>query len=352
MIRFARAALMATAMFVFVPPSWGQGNSAPPAQPQPQLQPLGINLEELAYPHPVQFLDLEVDGQALRMAYMDVAPSAQPNGKTVLLLHGKSFSGFYWESSIKMLRAAGYRVIVPDQLGFGKSSKLPALPYSFDLLTAATAKLLDQLHIDRCVVAGHSFGGMLAVYFARTYPERISHLVLENPIGLEDYRAVVPPQPGAALLKVEMSLSTDGYRNFLKNFFASWKPEYEVYVDVFARLRQSPDYPRFAKASAQIYQMIYQQPIRHEYPLIKVPALLIIGQADRSAFFRRFAPPEATSTLGNWPALGKQAAKDIPGAKLVEIFGAGHVPHVETPELFEKALLEFIKPPAADTNGK
>ncbi len=350
MIRLARAALMATAMFVFVPPSWGQGNPAPPAQQPPQ--PLGINLEELAYPHPVQFLDLELDGHPLRMAYMDVTPSAQPNGKTVVLLHGKSFSGFYWESTIKALRAGGYRVVVPDQLGFGKSSKPPALPYSFDLLAAATAKLLDHLHIDRCVLTGHSFGGMLAVYFARTYPERVSHLVLENPIGLEDYRAVVPPQPAAALLKAEMSLSPDGYRNFLKNFFASWKPEYEVYVDVFARLHQSPDYPRFAKVSALIYQMIYQQPIRHEHPLIKPPVLLVIGQADRSAFFRRFAPPEATSALGNWPVLGKQAAKDIPGAKLVEIFGAGHVPHVETPELFEKALLEFIKPPAADAPGK
>ena len=85
---------------------------------------MGINLEELAYPHPVQFLDLEMDGHPLRMAYMDVAPSGQPNGRTVLLLHGKSFSGFYWESTIKTLRAAGYRVIVPDQLGFGLRDKL------------------------------------------------------------------------------------------------------------------------------------------------------------------------------------------------------------------------------------
>jgi pimeloyl-ACP methyl ester carboxylesterase len=314
--------------------------------------PLGINLEEMAYPHPVQYLDVEMEGHQLRMAYMDVAPAGQANGRTVVLLHGKSFSGSYWEGTIKTLRGAGFRIIVPDQIGFGKSSKPVALHYSFDLLAAGTMKLLDHLRADNCILVGHSFGGMLAVYIARTYPERVKHLVLENPIGLEDYRVIVPPQPGAALVKMEMSLSPEGYRSFLKNFFASWKPEYETYVETFGRIRQSPDYPQYAKVSALIYQMIYQQPIRHEFPLIKVPTLLVIGEADRSAFFRRFAPPEAIASLGAWPSLGRQAAKDIPGAKLVEIFGAGHIPHVETPELFEKALMEFIKTNAVNAAGK
>lgn len=61
----------------------------------PALRPLGIGLEDIDYPYPVHFFDLTVEGQSLRMGYMDVAPNGPANGKTVVLLHGKSFSGDY-----------------------------------------------------------------------------------------------------------------------------------------------------------------------------------------------------------------------------------------------------------------
>ena len=167
------------------------------------VRPLGIGLEEITYPYPVQFLDLVVEGQAVRMAYMDVAPMGAGNGKTAVFLHGKSFSGNYWEIAIRRLTGEGYRVVVPDQIGFGKSSK-PDIRYSFDLLAANTKKLLDTLGIRRAAIIGHSFGGMLGVYFARTYPDMTAVLALENPIGLEDYRSAIPPQPLATLVATEM----------------------------------------------------------------------------------------------------------------------------------------------------
>jgi len=58
-----------------------------PAAPSPALQPLGIGLEGIDYPYPVHHLDLTIEGQPLRMAYMDVAPAAASNDKTVVL-HG------------------------------------------------------------------------------------------------------------------------------------------------------------------------------------------------------------------------------------------------------------------------
>ena len=149
----------------------------------PALRPLGIGLEDVEYPYPVHFFDLTIEGQMLRMAYMDVAPSGPANGKTVVLLHGKSFSGDYWARTIAKLSADGYRVVVPDQLGFGKSAK-PDIRYSFDLLARNTKMLLDGLGVTRAAIVGHSFGGMLAVYFARDYPETTAVLALENPIGL------------------------------------------------------------------------------------------------------------------------------------------------------------------------
>jgi pimeloyl-ACP methyl ester carboxylesterase len=304
-------------------------------------RPLGIGLEDIEYPYPVQFFDLIIEKQPLRMAYMDVAPTAAANGQTVVLLHGKSFSGDYWGRTIASLTGKGYRVIVPDQLGFGKSAK-PDIRYGFDLLARNTKMLLDSLGVARAAIVGHSFGGMLAAYFARDYPETTAVLALENPIGLEDYRSAIPPQPIEALIKTEMAQTPASYRAFMAAFFVGWPPTAQRYVDIFSRVLLSPEYPRWARASALTYQMIFEQPIRHEYHLLKMPVLLIIGQGDRSVFFRRYASAEAIKPLGNWPALGRQAVKDLPDGKLVEIADAGHVSHIEKPDEFESALLAFL----------
>ena len=307
----------------------------------PALRPLGIGLEDVDYPYPVHFLDLTIEGQMLRMAYMDVAPSGPANGKTVVLLHGKSFSGDYWARTIAKLSADGYRVVVPDQLGFGKSAK-PDIRYSFDLLARNTKMLLDSLGVTRAAIVGHSFGGMLAVYFARDYPETTGALALENPIGLEDYRSAIPPQPIETLFKTEMAQTTETYRVFMTAFFVGWPPTAQHYVDIFSGVLLSPEYPRWARASALTYEMMFEEPNRQEYPLLKMPVLLIIGQNDRSVFFRRYASPEAIKPLGNWPELGRQALKDLSDGKLVEIVGAGHVSHVEKFDEFEAALDAFL----------
>jgi pimeloyl-ACP methyl ester carboxylesterase len=305
------------------------------------LRPLGIGLEDVDYPYPVHFFDLTIEGQMLRMAYMDVAPSGPANGKTVVLLHGKSFSGDYWARTIAKLSADGYRVVVPDQLGFGKSAK-PNIRYNFDLLARNNKILLDSLGVTRAAIVGHSFGGMLAVYFARDYPETTGVLALENPIGLEDYRSAIPPQPIETLFKTEMAQTTETYRAFMTAFFVGWPPTAQHYVDIFSGVLLSPEYPRWARASALTYEMMFEEPNRQEYPLLKMPVLLIIGQSDRSVFFRRYASPEAIKPLGNWPELGRHALKDLSDGKLVEIVGAGHVSHVEKFDEFEAALDAFL----------
>lgn len=306
--------------------------------------PLGIAMESYPYPYPAQFLSLEIEGQPLRMAYMDAQPTSAANGRTVILFHGKNFYGSYWENTIKALTGAGYRVIVPDQIGFGKSAK-PEINYSFDLLAANTLRLLDHLKAEKVSVVGHSMGGMLAVRFARNYPERTLHLVLENPIGLEDYRFKVPPVPTEKIYQNELN-DTDPakIRAFLRRYVVEWKPEvYERFVEVRTRVTLSGEYPRMAKASALTYQMIYQQPVRHEFGLIRTPTLLVIGQEDRTTLGRGLVSEEVLQTLGQYQQLGKDAARDIPNARLVELKGVGHIPHLEAPDQFHQALLDFLK---------
>ncbi len=304
--------------------------------------PLGIALDSYHYPHPVHFFLLTLDGQQVRMAYMDVPPSGPDKGQAVVLLHGKNFYGSYWKNTIKVLSAAGYRVIVPDQVGFGKSGK-PSICYSFDLLAANTAQLLDSLKVKQVSVIGHSMGGMLAVRFARNYPERTTRLILEDPIGLEDYRFFVPPQTTEQLYAVEMNMTPAKYRAFIKRYFVTWKPEYEGFVETRCRMMLSGEYPRYALAAALTFQMIYRQPVRHEFSLIKPPTLLVVGLKDRTTVGRGRVSEEILKDKGQYAQLGKAAAQDIPACKLVELPNVGHIPHLEAPEQFHRALLEFLK---------
>ena len=121
-------------------------HTAQAAQPVAK-EPYGIGLEGFAYPYPVNMLPLTNEGEQVRMAYMDIAP-ATPNGRTVLLLHGRNFPSSYWAPVIRTLTSAGYRVVVPDQIGFGKSSK-PVFDLHFDTLARNTIALLDHLQLQQ-----------------------------------------------------------------------------------------------------------------------------------------------------------------------------------------------------------
>lgn len=68
------------------------------------------------YPYEVKYLDLQIENKPARMAYMDALP-AKPNGKIIVLFHGKNFNGYYWKDIAARLTAEGFRVIIPDQIG-------------------------------------------------------------------------------------------------------------------------------------------------------------------------------------------------------------------------------------------
>ena len=302
--------------------------------------PLDLRLSTWPYPYATQEFKTSLQGQPATMVYMDVPAIGQQKG-VVLLFHGKNFSSDYWAPTIAGLTQAGYRVIAPDQIGFGKSSK-PDVAYHFDDLAANTKALLKSLNIKQVSVIANSMGGMVGVRFARLYPNLVQKMVLENPLGLEDYSKDIPPQQNDNLLKLEMAQTEVTYRRFLQSYFPTWQPSYEKFVEVYVRVQKGPDYPAYAKTSVLTYQMIAEKPVVNDLPKLKMPVLLVIGQKDRTVFGRRFAPPEAVKSLGNFPELGKRAQAAMPNAKLVPIDNVGHVPHVEVPDLFVKTVVEFL----------
>jgi pimeloyl-ACP methyl ester carboxylesterase len=289
------------------------------------------------------YFDLESQGQSLRMAYIYKKPIV-PNGKTVLLLHGKNFSSDYWAKTIAYLNDKGYAVLAPDQVGFGRSTQPQSYQFSFQQLAQNTKQLLDSLQITNPIVIGHSMGGMLATRFALMYPSCCSKLVLENPIGLEDWKLIVPYSTIDNENKKELNKTREDVKEYMsKSYFHNqWKNDYEPLLDESERHLKGKSFHAYAKNMALTTDMIFTQPVCYEFKNLHVPVSLIIGQLDRTVIGKEKAPAEA-GQLGNYPVLGKKTAAEIKNCQLLEIPGVGHVPHIEDFNLFSRNLDQALK---------
>ncbi|MFZ1322733.1 MAG: alpha/beta hydrolase [Ignavibacteria bacterium] len=314
--------------------SYGQDN---------ELKPLDLMLTNYDYPYKVNYLNINTQQQDLVMGYMDVMPNVS-NGKTIMLLHGKNFNGAYWKTTIEALNNAGYRVIVPDQIGFGKSSKPENYQFTFQQLAKNTKLILDTLGIEKTFVLGHSMGGMLATRFALMYPETTEKLILENPIGLEDWKTVVPYQTIDWWYQSELKSSYDKIKSYqLANYYDNkWKDEYDEWVNLLAGWTLDPQYKRIAWNAALTYDMIFTQPVIYEFKDLTCPVLLIIGTRDRTALGKPLVSEDISKTMGLYDQLGKSTQKLIPNCELVEIQDIGHMPHIESFDSFIEPLLTFL----------
>jgi pimeloyl-ACP methyl ester carboxylesterase len=316
--------------------------SLAPAAEAAEREPYGIDLEGFPYPYAVNLLPLINDGEQLRMAYMDVAPE-KPNGRTVVLLHGRNFPSSYWAPVIQTLSHAGYRVVVPDQIGFGKSSK-PTGELHFDTLARNTMMLLDHLHIAKADIVAHSMGGMLAVRIVRAFPDRVERLVLTAPIGLEDYRQYVPPTPTERIMETEDRLTANGYRKQLETNYSLKLPPEEVtpFIDTRFNLKDSAEYPRWLRAFVSSGQMIYREPVVDEIPLITQPTLFIMGADDHNAPGRPNAPEALRPKMGQNAALAQALAQRMPNARAEVIPNTGHLVFLEARAKYDELVLDFL----------
>jgi pimeloyl-ACP methyl ester carboxylesterase len=309
-----------------------------PAIPTPtDVKPGSITAEDVPYPYPVSYLPITLYGQDLRMAFMDVAPVGQPNGHTVVLLHGNNFAGFYFGGPIDVLRKAGFRVVVPDQMGYGRSSKA-IIPYHFHDWARNTRLVLQSLKIDKAMIVGHSMGGMLAARFATQYPAMTERLVLYNPIGLVDPRYDRPLESADEAYKRTLASTYQTIRASIMRYVAhnpaAWTPEFEQYTRIRYSWTLSGDWPRLAMVQTLINQVQYLDQVVDDWAHIKAPTLVFGGAEDvlpgsAAVFKERMKFIADTIPNGN--------------ARLLLLPGLGHVPHLEAPDKTYPPLLAFLK---------
>ncbi len=302
---------------------------------------VGANLERFAYPYPVRWYAAAADR---RMAYMDVAPDGAANGRTLVLLHGKNFCAATWGDTARRLSAAGYRVIVPDQIGFCKSSKPAGFQYSFAALATMTRDLLAQAGVTGPVtMVGHSTGGILAVHYALLYPKGVVSVMLVNPLGLNDTLAEgVPYAPLATLCAEEAKTDAASIRAYqLKTYYhGTWRPGYDRWVAMLAGQYASAGGDAVREAQARLSDMIETQPVAAELSRVAVPVTLLIGDRDTTAF-RGASAPEGTR-VRTVPEAARDVAARLPDYRLVTLTGLGHAPQVEDQQRFGAALLAAL----------
>ncbi|MDQ8185082.1 alpha/beta hydrolase [Pelagicoccus sp. SDUM812002] len=315
------------------------------ATPSTVAQEENLRLENWEYPFPEYTYQFKSQLEDHEMVYMDLFPESTANGETVVLLHGKNFSGSYFEETATALSESGYRVLIPDQIGFGKSTKPEHYHYTFQQLAINTMGLLQSLEIESAHMLGHSMGGMLATRFALLYPDYTESLTLLNPIGLEDWKALgVPYRPVEAWYQQELQKTAKSIKEYqLKSYYdGKWKPAYDPWVNQLASYLESPDYARMAWNQALTYDMIFTQPVVYELPKLKMPTLLIIGQRDRTALGKDVVNAKERAKLGDYEMLGKLTQQAIPESQLVELDGIGHLPHIEAFDRFIEPYTQFL----------
>lgn len=317
--------------------------------PIPSPSPTGLDQNGMIfdYPYPVHFFNFTSQRQNLSMAYMDVS---SPNGSTkgtLALLHGKNFCGATWNQSISTLVAYGYRVIIPDQIGFCKSTKPFGYTFTLFQLALNTNSLLTSLNISSATIMGHSMGGMISARYALMFPSQTTRLIMVDPLGLENWFAKgVPYQAIDITYQTELATTFASIQSYENSTYYSgqWEERYTIWVQMLYDVYTGSHGVQFAYNMAQATDMVFTSPILQEFGnLAGMQSLLLVGKNDNTAIGKAWAPVALRPSLGNYSLLGEQAHALIGSNNtLVEFEGLGHAPHIEDPETFFAALLAWL----------
>jgi pimeloyl-ACP methyl ester carboxylesterase len=300
----------------------------PPAEPPEHWVPISSTMEEIPYPHPVHYMDVTLFGQAGKLAYMDVAPTSTPNGQTAMLFHGMNFAGIGFAPTIDALTDAGFRVVVPDRIGYGRSSKLD-IPYNLNMVVSNAKALLDHLGIEQTAIVGHSMGGMVAARFAMVYGDTTTHVAFVNQIGMADQRLSRPWRDHEEVYEAALNASYESIlRNHMLYYNEGWRDEYLDFVYYQYGQTLTSEWPRLARIRAWQQMIMYFDPVVYDWQHIDSKAIVIGGELDR--------------LTPNFADLARNLAETLQNAELKLYPGIGHNPHFEWPEEYHADLIEFL----------
>lgn len=256
--------------------------------------------------------ETSVFGQKIQ--YVDVG-----TGPVVVLLHGLGGSSVNWAFNLLAL-SQKYRVIAPDQIGFGRSDK-PLINYRVGTYVDFLDKFLDGLSVERASLVGNSMGGWIASLYALKYPKRVERVVLVDAAGF------APPKEFDLSTLSGLNPSTREQTRYLLNlvfFNPILKSDANVDATLAARISAGDGY-----TIQSLVESIYRNEDMLDGKLagIKQPTLIIWGREDGLLPLARD---------------GEKFKKELPSAQFVIFEQCGHVPQAEKPAEFNAAVLKFL----------
>jgi len=259
--------------------------------------------------------------QRLTVNGVSLTVEVRGDGPAVLFIHGYPFDRSIWTHQLAALD--GWSRIAPDLRGMGQSDA-PDLGYNMETYAADLAALLDLLGADEVVLVGHSMGGYIAFEFLRRWRDRVRGLVLVDTRAEADTPEGKKSRDAAAASAREQGAEALAEAMLPKVLGASTLAGGPATVERVRAIMSATPVPGMVGALGAMRDRPDSTPLLPD--LAGIPALVIVGNED-----------EVT------PAAQARAMADaIPGASLVVIRSAGHLPTLERPVETTDALLAFL----------
>lgn len=259
-------------------------------------------------------------GDGLRVHY-----HTEGEGPVVLFLHGSGPGASGWSNfrrNFPYLAARGYKVVVPDTLGFGYSSKPDDVDYTLDFLVGALERFLDLQGITQCAVVGNSHGGAMAIQLALRRPQLVGRLVLMAPGGLEEREVYMKMSGIRAMMKVFLGpegITREGMR---KVFGLQLYDPTQLTEEILDE--------RMAIAPMQPKRVLTSMVVPHlapELARLACPVFAFWGRDDN------FCPVSGAATL----------SAHCKRARVLTLSQCGHWVMVEHTDLFNRLCVDFLR---------
>lgn len=264
--------------------------------------------------------DMTIEGN--RLSYLDNQRTTAPD--TIMLIHGFGDSSQSWLFFARIFRDAGFRVVIPDLLGFGASARPEKADYGFEAQAKRLLALAHGLGIRRLHLAGNSMGGGIAAAMALLAPDEIATLSLLDAAGIH-YR---PSELDRELLAGRNILVPKNSADFerLIRFASAERPMAPQPVLDFLAER--------AVADSALHERIFREALLPDMNFLlpyltelKTPTLILWGEQDRVLDVEN----------------ARILARYLPNNELLILPGIGHLPMIEAPEKSAFAVRDFIR---------
>ena len=286
-----------------------------------------IELREKYGKPPSQFITLP---SGATVHYRD---QGQRNGPTLVLLHGSNASLHTWEPWVSQI-GDEFRMISLDLPSHGLTGAVPGDDYSQEAMAQFVNEFTTVMHIERFALAGNSMGGGIAARFAIHYPERLTHLILVDAVGMPTKTARdpglgstiarLPLIQNVMLLVTPRGLFEEGLKKAIDNDALVTPQMVDMYWELNRREGNRA-------ATLKRFQANFDTFIQDNVAKIKTPTLLLWGETDT------LTPKD----------MGEGYNAAIKGSKLVVFKNTGHIPMEEVPEQSARILRAFITPAAS-----